>query len=99
MLGNTGLPGFEGFGKRAAPGTVLAFLAPGTNGDFMNSSHPTRVDLQAMAAQIMLEHGFEPEFPPAVQQQLADIKARTTTGRCFAFEQCARPAQLALVIN
>jgi exoribonuclease-2 len=29
-----------------------------------------------MAQQIMLEHGFEPEFPPAVQQQLADIQAR-----------------------
>lgn len=42
----------------------------------MNNSLPTHVDLQAMAAQIMVEHGFEPEFPPAVQQQLADIKAR-----------------------
>ncbi len=42
----------------------------------MNNSRPTHVDLQAMAAQIMMEHGFEPEFPPAVQQQLADIKAR-----------------------
>ena len=39
----------------------------------MNNSRPTRVDLQAMASQVMLEHGFEPEFPPAVQQQLADI--------------------------
>src|SRR6266446_5233713 len=35
------------------------------------------LDLQAMAEQIMLEHGFEPEFPAAVQQQLADIKARS----------------------
>ena len=42
----------------------------------MNNSRPTHVDLQALAAQIMVEHGFEPEFPPAVQQQLADIKAR-----------------------
>jgi exoribonuclease-2 len=42
----------------------------------MNDARPTHVDLQAMAAQIMLEHGFEPEFPPPVQQQLADIKAR-----------------------
>ncbi len=31
-------------------------------------------DLQAAARQTMLEHGFEPEFPPQVQQQLADLK-------------------------
>src|ERR1700674_2397923 len=43
----------------------------------MNDSHVTQLDLQAMAEQIMLEHGFEPEFPAAVQQQLADIKARS----------------------
>ena len=43
----------------------------------MNDSHITPLDLQAMAEQIMLEHGFEPEFPAAVQQQLADIKARS----------------------
>src|ERR1700732_3672614 len=44
----------------------------------MNDSHITQLDLQAMAEQIMLEHGFEPEFPAAVQQQLADIKARSS---------------------
>src|ERR1700730_3795189 len=43
----------------------------------MNDSHITQLDLSAMAEQIMLEHGFEPEFPAAVQQQLADIKARS----------------------
>jgi VacB/RNase II family 3'-5' exoribonuclease len=42
----------------------------------MNDSRPTHVDLQGMAKQIMLEHGFEPDFPMAVQQQLAEIKAR-----------------------
>ncbi len=42
----------------------------------MNNSHPTHVDLQAMAEQIMLAHGFEPEFPAAVQRQLVEIKAR-----------------------
>src|ERR1700680_4206640 len=42
----------------------------------MNDSHVTQLDLQAMAEQIMLEHGFEPEFSAAVQRQLADIKAR-----------------------
>ena len=42
----------------------------------MNNSRPAPINLQAMAAQIMLENGFEPEFPPAVQQQLAGIKAR-----------------------
>ena len=42
----------------------------------MNGSRPTHVDLQAMATQLMLAHGFEPEFPPAVQQQLASIQSR-----------------------
>ncbi|MFZ0824063.1 MAG: RNB domain-containing ribonuclease [Terriglobales bacterium] len=33
------------------------------------------IDLPAMARQIMLAAGFEPNFPPATQQQLADIAA------------------------
>ena len=41
----------------------------------MNDSRPSQVDLQAAARQIMLEHGFEPDFPPAVPQQLAELKA------------------------
>ena len=32
------------------------------------------VDLQAMAKQIMMEHGFEPDFPDAVKQQMAHIE-------------------------
>jgi hypothetical protein len=54
-----------------------AFGFDSSNGNSMNDSHITQLDLQAMAEQIMLEHGFEPEFPAAVQQQLADIKARS----------------------
>jgi len=34
------------------------------------------VDLQAMAKQIMLEHGFEPDFPEAVDRQMAAIQSR-----------------------
>jgi VacB/RNase II family 3'-5' exoribonuclease len=41
----------------------------------MNDSRPVHFDLQAAARQIMLEHGFEPDFPPGVPQQLADLKA------------------------
>ena len=40
----------------------------------MNDSRPTPIDLQAMARQVMLAQGFEPNFPPATQQQLVDIK-------------------------
>ena len=36
------------------------------------SSH---VDLQAAAKDIMRQYGFEPDFPPAVQQQLAELRA------------------------
>src|ERR1700758_4139529 len=40
----------------------------------MNASTPPPLDLQATAKQIMLEHGFEPEFPAAVSAQLAQLK-------------------------
>jgi exoribonuclease-2 len=41
----------------------------------MNDIHISHVDLQAAAKKIMLENGFEPEFPPPVQQQLSDLAA------------------------
>src|SRR5260370_19099204 len=41
----------------------------------MNPSQSSHFDLQAAARQIMLENGFEPDFPPAVQQQLLQLKA------------------------
>src|ERR1035438_6887740 len=40
----------------------------------MNDSRPSPIDLQAMARQVMLAPGVEPNFPPATQQQLVDIK-------------------------
>ncbi len=39
----------------------------------MNSRSP--LDLQAVAAQVMLQYGFEPDFPPEVAHQLAQIEA------------------------
>jgi VacB/RNase II family 3'-5' exoribonuclease len=41
----------------------------------MNDVRPSPVDLQSTAKQIMLEYGFEPDFPPEVPRQLADLKA------------------------
>ena len=40
----------------------------------MHPTNPSPLDLQATAKQIMLEHGFEPEFPAAVSAQLAQLK-------------------------
>src|ERR1700690_2544385 len=40
----------------------------------MNHLPPTHLDLQATARQVMLEHGFEPDFPPQVPQQLAELR-------------------------
>ena len=40
----------------------------------MPDASPSHLDLQATAKQVMLQHGFDPEFPPQVQQQLAALK-------------------------
>jgi exoribonuclease-2 len=37
--------------------------------------NPTRIDLQAVAKQVMLQYGFAPEFPAAAQQQMTQLKA------------------------
>src|SRR5258708_9899216 len=41
----------------------------------MSNCNPSHVDLQAIAKDVMRQHGFEPDFPPAVQQQLAQLRA------------------------
>src|ERR1700674_885392 len=41
----------------------------------MNNPNPSHIDLQATAKQLMLENGFEPEFPADAQQQLAQLMA------------------------
>lgn len=41
----------------------------------MNTTCASHIDLQAAACQTMLENGFEPEFSPAVQQQLSRLTA------------------------
>ena len=41
----------------------------------MNEARPSHLDPQATAKQVMLEHGFEPDFPPPVAQQLMELKA------------------------
>jgi exoribonuclease II len=41
----------------------------------MNHAQLSHFDLQAAARQVMLENGFTPDFPPAVQQQLSQISA------------------------
>jgi exoribonuclease-2 len=42
----------------------------------MSHAPSSHFDLQAAARQAMLENGFEPDFPPGVNQQLAEINAR-----------------------
>ena len=41
----------------------------------MHDGNPSDIDLQAIAKQIMQQHGFEPEFPPQASQQLARLEA------------------------
>ncbi len=42
----------------------------------MPNGNPAHVDLQAMAKSIMMEEGFEPDFPPQVPEQLAQLRSR-----------------------
>ena len=41
----------------------------------MNDPRPSSINLQTIARQVMQAEGFEPDFPPEVQKQLADIRA------------------------
>src|ERR1700693_2688206 len=41
----------------------------------MPNTNPTQVDLQAVAKEVMQQRGFNPDFSPAVQKQLADLRA------------------------
>jgi exoribonuclease-2 len=41
----------------------------------MNDPRPSSINLQAIARQVMAAQGFQPDFPPETQKQLADIKA------------------------
>jgi exoribonuclease-2 len=39
------------------------------------NANPSHLDLQATAKEIMRLHGFQPDFPPTVLQQLTDLRA------------------------
>ena len=41
----------------------------------MNDHRSSSINLQAIARQVMQAQGFQPDFPPEAQKQLADIKA------------------------
>jgi len=40
----------------------------------MPDANPSHLDLQATAREVMLAHGFEPDFPPQIPQQLANLR-------------------------
>src|ERR1700722_3723637 len=44
------------------------------SGEFMHDGNPSTLDLQATAKQIMQQRGFQPDFPPEVSQQVAELK-------------------------
>jgi len=45
-----------------------------------SANHLHSVDLQSAAKQVMLAHGFQPDFSPAAQQQLAQLQAHPPQG-------------------
>src|ERR1051325_7625589 len=62
-------------GTRANSPEMLPCLTY-SQGVGMSNLPAAHVDLQAMAKQIMLEHGFEPDFPDAVEKQMASIQPK-----------------------
>jgi len=42
----------------------------------MNHAQPSHFDIQAAAKQVMLDNGFEPDFPAAALQQLTEINSK-----------------------
>ena len=66
----------------------------------MPDANPSHLDLQAIAKQVMQSHGFNPDFPPQVPQQLAELKAHppqiaAAAQRFAALPDVARRAWLA----
>jgi exoribonuclease-2 len=43
----------------------------------MNSARPSHIDLQAIAKEVMVAHGFVPDFSPQVSQQIAQLKVHS----------------------
>src|SRR5258708_37999669 len=43
----------------------------------MPNANPSHLDLQAIAKQVVQQRGFQPDFPPEVAQQLAELKAHS----------------------
>jgi VacB/RNase II family 3'-5' exoribonuclease len=43
------------------------------------TANPSHVDLQAIAKEVMRQNGFEPDFPPDVELQLAQLRAHPPT--------------------
>src|ERR1700688_4423577 len=41
----------------------------------MPNTGSSHLDLQAIAKEVMRQRGFQPDFPPEVQQQLAELRA------------------------
>ena len=42
----------------------------------MNNSHTNHFDLQSIARQVMLQYGFQPDFPTQVQEQLSRLQEK-----------------------
>jgi VacB/RNase II family 3'-5' exoribonuclease len=63
-------PTFLRFYNRALERAMLLFLIHRS----MNHAQPSHFDLPAAAKEVMLEHGFAPDFGPEVQQQLLQIQ-------------------------
>ena len=63
----------------------------------MPDATPSHLDLQATAKEIMIEHGFEPDFPPQVPRNWPSCGR--TRRSSLPPEACPRPSQAPVVFH
>ncbi len=78
------------------PPPVLGCLFAVRSAFFMHSNHPLHFNLIAAAHASMIEHGFQPDFPPGTDTELA---RHSDAARRPSRRRPHRPAQPALVLH
>jgi len=64
--------------ERRIQASAPVVLGCSASDNLMANAHASHFDLRAAAKETMLQHGFEPDFPPAVLEQVARLRPPDT---------------------